>query len=721
MKLKLLSIVLALVTAVNAAALEPAAPPVLAPSQAQVQAAQMTAQILKRFPYQAAQLDAAMSERIFQRYLKSLDPEKYFFVQADIDRFADSRGKLGEAIDQGNLRVAFDMFNLYERRVVERLAYARELLKKGFDFTKQEGFEFDREKAAYPQSEEELRELWRKRVKNDWLQLKLAGKNDAAIRDTLDKRYGNLQSRVSKYKGEDAFQVFMDAFATAVDPHTDYFGAAASSNFDIAMKLSLLGIGAVLHEKDEYATIRELVPGGPAALSGKLQSGDRIVGVGQGKDGPMVDVVGTRLDDVVDLIRGPKGSIVRLDVMTSNTGPDAKHKLVTLVRNKISLEQQAAKKSVINVNDGGTARRVGVITLPGFYQDFDAKHRGEKDYRSTTRDVARLVAELKKDKVDALLIDLRNNGGGALDEAVALTGLFIGRGPVVQERNAQGQVRVDSSDAAKPAWNGPLGVLINRASASASEIFAAAIQDYGRGVIIGEQSFGKGTVQAIVSLDQLAQHNKPEFGELKMTIAQFFRINGGTTQLRGVTPDIGFPPIADTDRIGESSYDNALPWTQIKPAGYKPVGEVASILEQLTKRHQARIARDKDFQYLLQDIAELKAQQKKALVSLNEAERAAERSKRTAMLKLREANSATGGSQDSTPGKTKTAAVKQSEQVDPTFAGQGDDDEDAVGDKPRKDAKDVWLTEAAHIVADQSALPRRSDTVRTASATPVVQ
>ncbi|HJV84670.1 MAG TPA: carboxy terminal-processing peptidase [Noviherbaspirillum sp.] len=720
MKVKLLSIILALVTAVNAAALELPAPPVLAPSQTQVQTAQMTAQILKRFPYQPAHLDAAMSERIFQRYLKSLDPEKYFFVQADIDRFADAQAKLGDQIEEGDLHVAFDVFNLYERRVIDRLSYARELLKKGFDFSKQEGFEFDREKAAYPKSEDEVRELWRKRVKNDWLQLKLAGKKDAAIRETLEKRYGNLQSRVSKYKREDAFQVFMDAFATAVDPHTDYFGAAESSNFDIAMKLSLLGIGAVLQEKDEYATIRELVPGGPAALSGKLQAGDRIVGVGQGKDGPIVDVVGTRLDDVVDLIRGPKGSIVRLDIMTASTGPDAKHKLVTLVRNKISLEQQAAKKSIIDVNDGGTARRVGVISLPGFYQDFDAKHRGEKDFRSTTRDVTRLVEELKKEKVDALLIDLRNNGGGALDEAVALTGLFIGQGPVVQERSAQGQVRVDNSNAAKPIWNGPLGVLINRASASASEIFAAAIQDYGRGVIIGEQSFGKGTVQAIVNLDQLAQHNKPEFGELKMTIAQFFRINGGTTQLRGVTPDVGFPPISDTERLGESSYDNALPWTQIKPASYKPAGDMVSILAQLTQRHQARVAKDKDFQYLLEDIAALKAQRKKALVSLNEAERAEERSKRTATLKLREANNANSNanSKDNVPSKTKTAAANESESLDAALAGESDDD--TIGEKQKKDAKDVWLIEAANVTADVAGL-RRATVARAGSAAPIVK
>ncbi|WP_136420358.1 carboxy terminal-processing peptidase [Herbaspirillum sp. ST 5-3] len=704
MKFKLLFTALVFGVALNAAALQPATTPMLAPSQTQVQTAQITAQLLKRFPYQPAQLDAAMSERIFQHYFKALDPGKYFFLQADIDRFADVRPKLGEEVEHGDLRAAFDIFNLYERRVTERMADARDLLKKGFDFTKHESFQFDRDKAQFPQSDEEVHELWRKRVKNDWLQLKLTGKKNATIRATLDKRYGSLASRVSKYKSEDVFQVFLDAFATAVDPHTDYFGVAASSNFDIAMKLSLLGIGAVLQEKDEYTTIRELVPGGPAALSGKLQAGDRIVGVGQEKGGAIVDIVGTRLDEVVDLIRGPKGSTVRLDVLPANAGPDGKHKLITLVRNKISLEQQAARKSVIEVNEGGITRRVGVISLPGFYQDFEARHKGDKDFRSTTRDVKRLVEELKQENVDALLIDLRNNGGGALDEAVALTGVFTGAGPVLQERNAQGQVKVDNSDAPKPVWDGPLGVLVNRGSASASEIFAAAIQDYGRGIIIGEQSFGKGTVQSIVSLDQLAQHQKPEFGELKMTIAQFFRINGGTTQLRGVTPDVGFPPISDTEHIGESSYDNALPWTQIEPAGYKPLGDVSSILSQLKNRHASRVAKDKDFQYLLEDINELRAMRAKALVSLNEAERAEERSKRAAQLKLREANSGAGRDGGKAALKGDAAAVKPSKQLDTRSLDERDPDDESVAGESQKNAKDIWLIEAAHIVSDTALL-----------------
>lgn len=697
MKHKLLSIILALVTATHAFALAPSAPPQLAPTQQQSQTAHLAADILKRFPYRPTSLDAATSGKIFDHYLKSLDPEKQFFVQADIDRFADARQKLGEAVSHGDLQIPFAIFNLYEQRVADRLAYARSLLKQGFDFTRNESFQFDRDKAPWAQTDDEIRDLWRKRVKNDWLQLKLAGKEDKAIRETLDKRYGNTLSRIYKSRADDVFQIFMDAFATTVDPHTDYFGPAASADFDISMRLSLFGIGAVLQEKDEYTTIRELVAGGPAATSTKLRVGDRIVGVGQGADGAIVDVVGTRLDEVVKLIRGPKDSTVRLDILPADAGPDGKHKTVTLVRDKISLEKQAAKKSIIQVKQDGVTRQVGVIALPAFYQDFEARRKGDKEFRSASRDVQRLLEELKKDKVDAVLIDLRNNGGGSLDEAIALTGLFTGAGPVVQERNSQGQVRIDGSSAARRAWNGPLGVLINRGSASASEIFAAAIQDYGRGVIIGEPSFGKGTVQTILDLDQMARSEKPAFGELKMTIAQFFRVNGGTTQLRGVTPDIGFPPVSDTERFGESSYDNALPWSQIRAANYAAAEDVANLLPALKSRHAARAAQDKDFQYLVEDIAELKAQRSKAQLSLNEAERAKERALREAKLKLRKAESKSDGD------SVKTAL--KPEEPDTALPDDGDPDDDTAADAARKkNAKDVWLNEAAHIVADTADL-----------------
>jgi carboxyl-terminal processing protease len=678
MKWKVLSIVVAFVASANAVTFAKASPPLLEPLPHQIQTAQLAAGILKQFPYRAISFDATSSERIFEHYLKALDPEKIIFVQADIDAFGDARRALGAETEQGDLRHPFSIFRIYASRAAERMAYARELLKEDFDFTTSERFPVNRDKAPFAASDDEVRDLWRKRVKNDWLQLELAGKDAPAIRAELDKRYAKLAHRIANTKSNDVFKVYMDAVATAVDPHTDYFAPAEAANFEISMKLSLFGIGAVLHDKDEYVTIREIMPGGPAALSA-LKTGDRIVAVGQGTDGSMIDVVGMRLEEVVDLIRGPENTTVRLDVLPADAGPDGKRELVTLVRNKISVEQQAAKKSVITTGQGDNARRVGIISLPAFYQDFDARRKGDKDFRSATRDVLRLLMELKSENVDGVLIDLRNNGGGSLEEAVALTGLFIGTGPVVQERNAQGQVRVDSSTRPLPLWEGPMGILINRGSASASEIFAAAIQDHGRGAIIGESSYGKGTVQTIIDLDRIAQNDKPQLGELKMTIAQFFRVNGGTTQLRGVVPDIGFPPISDMERIGESSFDNALPWAKVKPAGYARAGGLGEVLPVLKQRHASRVAQDKDFQYLVEDIAELKAQRKAADITLNEAERMKERSMREARIKSRDATDSTSG--------VATKPAKDSKDAEPS-----------------KDPKDVWLIEAARIVADEAEL-----------------
>jgi carboxyl-terminal processing protease len=483
------------------------------------------------------------------------------------------------------------------------MAYARELLKGKFDFTADETLQIDREKAPWAKNEDEARDLWRKRVKNDWLRLKLAGKDDKGIRETLDKRYEGYQSRLKKLNNEDVFQMFMNAYATAIEPHTNYLGPRSAENFDIMMRLSLDGIGAVLQSRDDYTVIREVVPGGPADKSGKLKVGDRIVGVAQG-NGAFTDVMGWRIDDVVQLVRGERNSTVRLDVLPADAGQDGKHVTIPLVRQKISMEEQSAKKQIIEVKDGGVKRRIGVISLPTFYQDFEARRKGDKDFKSATRDVQRILGELKKEKVDNVLIDLRNNGGGSLIEAVELTGLFIDKGPVVQQRTAEGRVDVESDTQAGLAWDGPMGVLINRGSASASEIFAAAIQDYGRGIVIGEPSFGKGTVQTLINLDRFSQNDKVKYGELKMTIAQFFRINGGTTQLRGVTPDIKLPVTSDAENFGESSYDNALPWVQIKPATYLPSGDLKELVNPLQKRHEVRVAKDKEFRDIEQDIAE---------------------------------------------------------------------------------------------------------------------
>ncbi|MBK5570401.1 MAG: carboxy terminal-processing peptidase [Ensifer sp. SSB1] len=671
---------------VQSAYAEVAPPPVLEPLKQQAQAAQLSAQFLTRFSYKPVALDDALSAKIMDRFIKSLDPDRVLFLQADIDKFMSERSEIDDAIRQKDLTIPFEIFNVYGTRVVDRMSYARDLLKQDFEFRTQESYSVLRENAPWPQSEAESNDLWRKRVKSDWLRLKLGGKTDAAIRETLAKRYTNALDRAYKYKSDDVFQSFMNAYTTSVDPHTDYFGAAASADFNIAMKLSLVGIGAVLQERDDYTTIRELVPGGPAQLSGKLSVGDRITGVGQGKDGAIKEVVGTRLDEVVQLIRGKKGSVVRLDILPADAGADATHRVVTLVRDKISLEKQAAQKTVLNVKVGGATRKIGVITLPAFYEDFEARRKGDKDFRSASRDVRKLLDELKREKVESVLIDVRNNGGGSLDEAIDLTGLFIGKGPVVQQRDSDGKVEVRSADFRAPVWKGPVGVLINRGSASASEIFAAAIQDYGRGVIIGEPSFGKGTVQTVVNLDEVVRNSKPEFGELKVTIAQFFRVDGGTTQLRGVTPDISLPGLSDPTSFGETSFDNALPWAQIKPAKYAHADAVATLLPKLQSRHDTRVESDPDFQRLLKDIAEVKAQREKGEVSLNEAER---RKELTARENRRKARAQAGDGDDA-------------DSDDGLNANERSLSADIAIENARKNAKDVLLNEAAAILADEA-------------------
>lgn len=673
------------------------AAPQLMPLQQQSQAAHLSAEVLTKHHYKHLPLDDILSSKIFDNYLKALDGEKIFFLQADIDQFANARTMLDDAILKEDLSIPFAIYNLYQQRATERITYARSLLKKGFDFEKKESYQYTRKNAPWPKSEDEMDDLWRKRVKNDWLRLKLAGKDDKNTVETLGRRYDNSLSSLSKIKSDDVFQNFMNAYAMAIDPHTNYFGIRASEDFNISMRLSLVGIGAVLQDKDEYTTIRELVAGGPAALSGKLKAGDRIVGVGQGANSQLTEVMGWRIDDTVALIRGAEDTVVLLDVLPAEAGPDGEHKIISLVRKKISLDKQAAKKTIIDVKDGSATRHIGVISLPGFYQDFAAHQKGDKDFRSATRDVSRILEELKKDKVDSVLMDLRNNGGGSLVEAIELTSLFIGNGPVVQQRDSKGRITIENDSNSSLAWNGPLGVLINHASASASEIFAAAIQDYGRGVVIGEPSFGKGTVQTVVDLDQLVKNEKPKYGQLKMTTAQFFRINGGTTQLRGVIPDISLPAMTDAEDFGESSYDNALPWTQIKAADYMPTGDLTGIVPILVANHDVRINRDKDFRYLQEDIAKFNAQRKKNLISLNEAERRKEREAQEALVKLRE--------KDKGANSTESAEARL-----PAFQDDGLQSNernlytDLAIEKAKKNAKDVLLDEAVHILSDEVGL-----------------
>jgi carboxyl-terminal processing protease len=706
LKQTLIWFVLALTAATQVAAADSdvAFPPLLKPEPQEARAAHLAAELLSRYHYKAIPLDNALSAKMFDQYLKALDPERLYFLQPDIDRLAVDRTLLDDAILTEDLRAPFEIFNLYEHRAAERLTYARSLLHKGFDFDRDESLTIDRKNQPWPGTEADSLDLWRKRVKNDWLRLKLAGQDDRTIAKILDKRYDSASRSLGKITSADAFQTFMNAYTMAIEPHTNYLGPRAAENFDISMRLSLVGIGAVLTEIDGYTTIRELVPGGPATLSGQLKVGDRIVGVAQGLAGTMEDVVGWRLDDTVALIRGTMGSAVRLDILPAENGPDATNKTVVLVRNTITVQDSAAKAKVYSVTTSAGKRQVGVITLPSFYEDAEALQKGVKDYRSAAGDVARLLADLKARKVDGLLIDLRNNGGGSLREAVNLTGMFVGKVPVVQTRNAKGEITVQKNADVSLAWDGPLGVLINRGSASASEIFAAAIQDYGRGVIIGEGSFGKGTVQTIASLDQIAKNATPVFGELKMTIAQFFRVNGGTTQLHGVTPDILYPQTNDVTQFGESSYDNALPWTRIKAADYSPVGDVANQLPRLLAWHATRIQHDRDFQNLLQDVAKAQELRNNNVISLNEGVRRKERvasEKRLAAI-LGAAGTSAGSALNDDGLQFNERRL----------------DKDLAVEKTRNTLNDALLDEAVSILSDSAAL-KEGKSQMAASALPI--
>jgi carboxyl-terminal processing protease len=597
----------------------------LVPSATQQQAATWAARFLTRFHYRRVPLDDAMSAEILKRYIESLDGERLFFTAADIAEFKRLEHALDDAIYDTELDPAFAIFRTFLARVTERADHASALLDAGFDFSVDESLELDREDAPWAADSAALDDLWRKRVKNDWLRLRLTGQADADIRKTLARRYRNFRERWHEVDANDVFQTFMNAYASAIEPHTSYMSPRSSEVFEQQMRLSLEGIGAVLSRIDDYTVVRSVVPGGPAQRSTAIKPGDRIVGVGQGQDGPVKDVIGWRVDDVVSLIRGPKETTVVLDVLPADAPVDAPPKRVSIVREQVKLEQQAARRDLIEVPGDGGTRRIGLITLPAFYHDFEGQRRGDPDYRSTTRDVSRLIRELEKEGVDGLVIDLRDNGGGSLAEATQLSGLFIDKGPVVQVRDSQGRITIEADRESGVVWDGPLAVLINRTSASASEIFAAAMQDYGRALVIGQTSYGKGTVQNLIDLDQVSENEEARFGQVKLTVAQFFRVDGGSTQHRGVVPDITFPSPIDPEEWGESAIDNALPWTEIAPVAIERRGQFGPLVPLLRQRHEQRVAGDGEFQYLLEDVRIAEERRTRTTLSLEESARKAER------------------------------------------------------------------------------------------------
>lgn len=568
--------------------------------------------------YELRRIDDRFSEKIFNLYLEDLDGTKSYFYQSDVEEFNNFRRNLDNELKRGELDHLFQMYNRLQSRASERLSFMINELEQNiteYKFDTDEALNLDREKSPWAKNKKELDDLWKKRLKNAYLNLLLSGKEPEAAIDLLKRRYQNQLNRIHQSKPEDAFQTAMNSVSRAFDPHTQYLSPRSSEDFNINMSLSLQGIGAVLKSEDEFTKVVRLVPAGPADKAGNLQPGDRIVGVAQGVKGEMVDVIGWRLDEVVDLIRGPKGSTVRLDIIPSDSA-DESAESIRIVRNEVKLEEESAQKDLLIIDDGDKQRRIGVIDIPTFYLDFRGRMLNLPDYRSTTRDVTRLIKELRSEGIEGLVIDLRNNGGGSLDEAIALTGLFIDKGPVVQVRSTSGNVEVLKDEDSGVLYDGPLVVLVNRLSASASEIFAGAIQDYGRGIIVGGQTFGKGTVQSIRRLPH---------GQLKITQAKFYRISGESTQHQGVIPDILYPTLFDKDKIGESSLDEALPWDTIRPVYYSKNRNVDKAIPPLRDQHEKRSETDPDFEFLRAQKAMVEELRGQKYVSLNRKVRQTER------------------------------------------------------------------------------------------------
>jgi carboxyl-terminal processing protease len=598
---------------------------VLEPTEQENYVARRVSDIIAREHYRRAPLDDHLSSLILDRYLDAVDSGRSYFYASDIAEFEKYRYELDDAIKAGDVEPAFVIFRRFQQRSRERMNYAIELLQKKPDFDVEESFNFDREKEPWPANAAEMNELWRKRVKNDALSLIITGKQWPEVADMLRKRYEHVAKRMDQSKPEDVFEAFMNAFVLSLDPHSNYFSARNSEEYNIQMSLSYEGIGASLTLTDDYVTVIDVIAGGPAAASGKLAANDRITAVGEGTSGELVDVIGWRLDDVVQKIRGPGGTVVRLQLLPAGAAPGTAQKVVDFTRNRVSLEAQASHKAMRTVTRNGREVKIGIITVPSFYQDYDASRAGAKDFRSTTRDVQRLIGELRKDGAEALIMDLRANGGGYLPEAESLTGLFIDRGPVVQLRDTTGRIEVDDDPDPSIFYSGPLIVLVDRFSASASEIFAGAIQDYGRGLIIGQQTYGKGTVQNAHPLNYTIFGRKPELGQLNVTIGKYYRVTGESTQDRGVTPDISIPSLIDANEVGESTRDRALPWDHIEPATFKTEGDLKATASMLQKLHDDRTADSADFRYLRADITALDSVRNQKSLSLNLKTRETER------------------------------------------------------------------------------------------------
>src|SRR6202162_3976509 len=639
----LAALALALAGSVQAPAGTSILPPgALAPSDAQRATARKVGRILEEAHYSRASLDEKMSQVVYERYLEFLDGQKSYFLASDVRDFNVYRLQFGNMIRTGDIDPAYLIFARFQQRNRERMQHAIALLQTEPDWAVNESFEFDRTHAAWPTDQAGMDDLWRKRVKNDALSLLLTGKSWPEAADILRKRYERVLKRVDQVSPEDVFENLMNAYARAFDPHSSYFSPRSSEEYRIQMSLNYDGIGASLQVVDDYVTIMNVLEGGPAAVAGTLSTNDRIIGVGQGHECPFTDVIGWRLDDVVQLIRGKAGTAVRLQVLPGGAAPGSPEKVTEFVRNKVTLEAQAAHKEVKTVARAGRTLKIGVITVPGFYQDIAAQNAGDQNYRSTTHDVLKLLRELKSENVEGLVLDLRGDGGGYLPEATALTGLFINHGPVVQLRDTAGRLEVLDDPQPAPAYDGPLAVLVDRLSASASEIFAGAIQDYHRGVILGQTTFGKGTVQNLVPLDRWSP--KPVNGQLTVTIGKFYRVTGESTQHSGVEPEVPLVSPLDTKEIGESALESALPWDRIAGVPFRMSAGTAAAppVAALATEEGARAQHDPAYRWMVSDISAIDSVRGQHSVSLNLKARREERTRIESERLARENSRRTG-------------------------------------------------------------------------------
>jgi carboxyl-terminal processing protease len=663
---------LAVVSATPAPASSAILPPgAVAPTDNQRSVARKVGAILEQYHYRHATIDGHFSSQVYDRYLDFLDGQRSYFLASDIAEFEPWRMRFDGMIHTGDIDPAYLIFARFQERNRQRIRYALGVLKSEPDWTVNETFQFDRLHTPWQANEADMDELWRKRVKNDALSLMLTNKTWPEASDILRKRYERVLKRVDQIKSEDVFENLMNAYARTFDPHSSYFSPNNSEEYRIQMSLNYEGIGASLQLVDDYVTIMNLIPGGPAAAAGSLATSDRITGVSQSHDGAVVDVIGWRLDDVVQLIRGKAGTLVRLQVLPAGAAPGAAEKNLEFMRNKVTLEAQAAHKEVKNITRDGRILKIGVVTVPGFYQDIAAQTSGDENYRSTTKDVRRLLGELKTEHVDGLVLDLRNNGGGYLPEATALTGLFIKHGPVVQLRDTTGRLEVLDDPEPASDYDGPLAVLVDRFSASASEIFAAAIQDYHRGIILGQRTFGKGTVQNLVPLDRFSA--RPVNGQLTVTIGKFYRITGESTQHRGVEPDVELPSAIDMKEVGESALDSALPWDRIAGVPFHAAGQTNAPIPALVSDEDSRAQHDPDYRWLVADIAAIDTVREQKTVSLNLSARREERVHEDHERLQRENERRTAKGE---------AALKTIEELD------------------KADLPDVVLAQAAQIMAD---------------------